>query len=44
MNWRLGRDGRRIAKESGKFNSALPAQAKSEAGLHPWVYDTVQVK
>jgi hypothetical protein len=34
------KDGRRIAKESGKFNP----QVKSQAGLPPSVYDTVRFK
>ena len=43
MNWWL-EGWARIAKESGKFNSDVCTQAKSQAGLTPFIYDTVRFK
>lgn len=38
------KDARRIAKDPAKFNPDVCTQAKSQAGLTPFIYDTVRLK
>ena len=38
------KDARRIAKDPAKFNSDVRTQAKPQAGLTPFIYDTVPFK